>query len=112
MAIPVQLIGGSFQDITGNLLDSGYLIMELSSDVIVNTFTAVGSQFSVKILLDSSGNVSTSSVQSVWPNDALTPDNTAYIVSVYEATGQLVWGPFAVRVLSSPSPFNIGVWIP
>lgn len=111
-ATKVQLSGGSFDAITGNALSNGYLTMELSQDATVNTSTAIGSKFSVTIQLDVLGNVVASPPQYVWPNDVLTPINTVYIVSAYQQTGQLVWGPSAVSVLSTPSPFNISAWIP
>lgn len=107
-----QLSGGAFQTPVGNLLANGYLIMQLSQDARVNGTTQVVSGYKVKINLDGSGNVVASPSQSVWPNDALTPAGTFYIVTGYSSNGLLVWGPNSQQVLSSPSPFNIGAWIP
>jgi hypothetical protein len=54
----------------------------------------------------------TSPAQYLWPNDVITPANTFYTVSAYTSAGQLVWGPNSQQVLSSPSPYNIGPWVP
>lgn len=114
MATKVQLAGGGFQDISGNLLVNGYLLMELSQDAVVPNTPAsqVVSGYTVKISLDSSGNVVSSPAQYVWPNDVLVPNSTFYNVSGYTAEGQLVWGPNAQQVFSSPSPYDIGAWVP
>jgi hypothetical protein len=37
---------------------------------------------------------------------------TFYMVSAYSASGTLVWGPNPQSILSLPSPFDIGAWIP
>ncbi len=112
MSTKVQLTGGNYQDAAGNVLANGYLIMELSQDGQVNTSTELAAGRKIKIFLDSSGNVVTSPPQYVWPNDVITPPNTFYIVSAYTFAGQLVWGPNAVQVFSTPSPFPIGTWPP
>jgi hypothetical protein len=112
MSTKVQIIGGAFQDATGNPLANGYLLMELSQDGQVNSNTEIAAGFKLKIPLDSSGNIITSPAQFVWPNDVISPANTFYIVSAYTFAGQLVWGPNAVQVFSTPSPFPIGTWNP
>ena len=114
-ATTVQLSGGSFQDALGNLVSGGYMLMQLSQDAQV-TGSSPEVQITagrvIKVLLDSSGNVEASPAQYVWPNDVLTPANTYYTVSVYTASGQLVWGPNAQQVLSTPSPYDVGAWSP
>lgn len=112
MSVKNQITGGAFQDATGNLLVNGYLLFELSQDGQVNGSTELAAGFKIKIPLDASGNVVTSPTYSVWPNDVITPINTFYNVSAYSAHGQLVWGPNAVQVFNSPSPYNIGAWVP
>ena len=112
MSTKNQLTGGSFQDVLGNLLANGYLLMELSQDAQTNTGIQIAAGTIVKIPLDASGNIVTSPAYSVWPNDVLSPANTFYNVSAYKANGQLVWGPNAQQVFSTPSPFNVGVWVP
>lgn len=113
MSTKVQLQGGAFQDVQGNKLASGYLLMTLSQDASVTSpASQIASGYTVKILLDGSGNVQTSPAQFVWPNDVLVPANTFYSVTAYTAAGELVWGPNSEQVLSSPSPFDIGAWAP
>jgi hypothetical protein len=117
-----QLTGGGFQDILGNVLAYGTMLMQLNVDanLITPISTTISSNDSILILLDANGDVQTSPAQSVVPNDQLIPINlnggrdgdTFYTVSVYSAEGQLVWGPNAQQVLSTPSPFDIGTWIP
>jgi hypothetical protein len=110
MATKNQVVGGAFQDALGNPVALGYMLFELSQDAQVNSTTQLGAGRVITIKLDSSGNVA--GTQSVWPNDALSPAGTFYNVSVYTANGQLVWGPNAQQVLSTPSPYNIGAWVP
>lgn len=112
MATTNQLTGGGFQDALGNLLANGYLELQLSQDAATSDGTQVAAGFTVRIELDASGNVVTDPVQSVWPNDVLTPASTFYNVSAFSEEGQLVWGPNAQQVLSTPSPFDIGAWVP
>lgn len=112
MSTKNQLSGGGFQDALGNPLALGYLLFMLSQDAQVNGSTQIAAGFTVKIDLDSGGNITSSPAQSIWPNDVLSPAGTFYLVSAYSANGQLVWGPNAQQVLSSPSPYNIGVWVP
>jgi hypothetical protein len=115
-ASKVQLSGGAFQDALGNVVANGYIIMQLSQDAQVTGASPeiqITAGRTLKVTLDGSGNVNASPAQSVWPNDVLTPANTYYIVSVYTASGQLVWGPNAQQVLSSPSPYDVGAgWSP
>lgn len=111
MPSQIQLSGGAFQSAIGSPLANGYLLLSLSQDAQVSS-QEIGAGSEIKILLDSSGNVASSPAQSVWPNDVLSPANTFYNVSAYTAEGQRVWGPNAQQVLSSPSPYDIGAWIP
>jgi hypothetical protein len=114
MSAPNILIGGGFSDILGNPLAFGYLTFELSDSAVVNTTTQIVAGKTTRINLDADGNVAGSgpTVQVMWSNDDMTPDTTYYTVSAYSAQGQLVWGPNYVQVLSDPSPFDIGAWIP
>jgi hypothetical protein len=111
MSSKVQLIGGAFQDVEGNPLANGYLLMQLSQDAsVASPASQIAAGYVVKIQLDANGNVVTSPAQSVWPNDVLSPANTFYSVSAYTAVGELVWGPNSQQVLSSPSPYPLGNW--
>jgi hypothetical protein len=108
MASKVQLIGGNFQDLQGNVLNLGYLTMKLSSDEEVND-SLICSGIEIKINLDSSGNCVAG--QYVWGNDVLLPLNSYYKVTAYTAAGQIAWGPNNQQVMGSSS-FDVGTWIP
>lgn len=112
MASTVELTGGAFQDISGNPLAYGYLLFSLSQDGQVNSTTQIAAGKVIKFLLDANGDIQTSPPQYIWPNDVITPSGTFYYVSAYTAEGQLVWGPNAQQVLSSPSPYPVGNWVP
>lgn len=110
MASKNTLSGGGFQDALGNVVANGYMLFVLSQDAQVNGNTQIAAGHTVKINLDANGNIVTG--QTIWANDVLSPAGTFYNVSVYSAVGQLVWGPNAQQVLTSPSPFNVGAWVP
>jgi hypothetical protein len=116
-ASPVQLIGGSFQDSEGNLLENGYLEMELSQDCTVTGVGNVCSGIKIRIQLDSAGNAASSSStppapdQYIWGNDVLLPPNNFYRVTGFTAAGQPAWGPNNQQVTGS-TPFNLGSWVP
>ena len=112
MSTKVQIIGGAFQDPSGNPLANGYLLFELSQDGLVNGSSQIAAGREIKVTLDANGNVVTSPAQYIWPNDVIIPINTFYTVSAYTSAGQLVWGPNSQQVLSSPNPFDITVWVP
>ena len=107
-----QIVGGLFQDSEGNVLANGYLLFVLNQDGIVNTSVQVCAGYSIQVPLNSSGSVAASPVQNLWPTDVLTPSGNFYMVSAYSASGQLVWGPNPQSVLHTPSPFDLGTWIP
>ena len=108
-----NITGGSFQDTEGNLLSNGYLTFELSQDCIVNGITMVCAGFVIQVPLNPSGSVASSPL---WPVDLITPiyPNLPlfYMVTAFSAEGQKVWGPFPQSIKSTPSPFDLGTWIP
>jgi hypothetical protein len=106
-----QLIGGNFQDSEGALLALGYLTLELSQDETISGVGNICSGLTIKILLNSSGSVSTSPAQYVWGNDFMVPNNSYYKVTGYSAAGQPCWGPNVQQVVSG-STFDVGTWIP
>lgn len=115
MSSKVQITGGAFQDATGAPLNVGHLTFELSQDAQVTVAgvpeQVVGGEI-IHVPLDANGNIITSPAQMLWPNDVLTPANTFYIVTAYTSVGQLVWGPNSQQVFSTPSPFDVGTWVP
>jgi hypothetical protein len=113
------ITGGGFQDSGGNPLNGGQLRLQLSQDAWAdNTFETLicgvgndNQDFYVAYVLDSSGNVPSGS--KAWPNDTIlniwnNTSDTYYIASAYTESGQLAWGPNAVYILSTPSPYDIG----
>lgn len=133
----VFVAGSSFTSVTGSTMNGNILAVAsitlagtlngralantgavtISSAITVSTSTGtlndeICAGAKIKILLDANGNIQASPAQYIWPNDALTPAGTFYLVSGYTAAGQLVWGPNAQQVFSTPSPFNVGVWVP
>jgi hypothetical protein len=118
MAGTVNTLGGTWTDLEGNPLASGYLLFEINQGATVTgteIFVVPGKV--IKILLNVSGEIV--SGQSLWPNDVLTPANSNnqnnvsfYTVTAYTQAGQRVWGPYCQTVLSSPSPFVTNAWIP
>jgi hypothetical protein len=107
----VQLSGGNFQDVQGNLLNLGYLMMKLSADEEVND-SLICSGIEIRIQLDANGNVSTSPAQSVWGNDQMSPVNSFYKVTGYTASGQIAFGPNNQQVTGSGGVFDVGLWVP
>jgi hypothetical protein len=113
----VEITGGGFQDGEGNPLIDGSVIFKLSADA---TDSATGTQQicagqTVSFVLDTSGNVPTGSF--LWPNDLLISNvtginDTFYFMSAEDENGQVVYGPNAFQILSSPSPFVLNVLVP
>ena len=104
-----QLINGNFADAEGNPVALGYIIMQLNQDAQSSLTSQVVGGRTIKITLDSSGNAVAG--QYVWPNNALNPTTTFYIVNVYTAAGQLVWGPNYMLVNTTPT-FDLDSWVP
>ncbi len=115
-----QLVGGSFQDSQGNLLANGYLTMRLSQDEeVVDSLICSG--ITIRIQLDSVGNVASSSStpsapnQFVWANDVMLPVNSYYKVTGFTASGQIAWGPNNQQASSGGiggGTFDTGTWVP
>ena len=104
-----ELINGNFADAEGNPVALGYIIMQLNQDAQSSLTSQVVGGRTIKITLDASGNADTG--QYVWPNTALNPNTTFYIVNVYTAAGQLVWGPNYMLVNTTPT-FDLDGWVP
>lgn len=104
-----QIIGGTFQGPDGSILANGYITFEINSTAVVNTSTRVCNQKTITVNLDNNGNVPSSPVVSLWPNDIV---GGQYKLSAYTQQGQLVYGPVPAVILSSPSPFNLGALVP
>ncbi len=107
-----QITGGKFQDFEGNVLANGYLMMELSHDEQESVDPGeVIAGHDLRVPLDANGTIAGTVL--VWPNDQLNPANSYYTVNAYSRSGVLAWRtPQYQTVPSSPSPFNVGNWIP
>ena len=112
----VQIIGGPFQDALGNPLSNGYLIFRLQHDAVaLNTGQIVGNM-SVRVPLDINGYIRgtiTGAAVFIWPNDVLLPASGNYLIWAYDSVNKPAFdNPQTQRLLSTPSPFNVNVWIP
>jgi len=90
----IYLVGGAFQDSSGNPVSLGWLEWKLSHDSNICILgSAAGMQVTagvpVKIFLDQNGNARPN--QHIWPNDELTPEGSYYRVKLYNAQGLEVW---------------------
>jgi hypothetical protein len=113
MPSKVQLINGNFQDAEGNVLALGNLVLELSQDEQLSSLAGqVASGIKITISLNSSGSVSTSPPQSVWPTDVMNPSGASYTVWAYTAEGQLAWGPNYGLTIPSGATYDLDNWVP
>ena len=112
VATKVQLTGGGFQDSEGNLLVDGYLEMKLSQDGRIVGVGNIAAGITIRIQLDSNGDVVASPAQSVWGNDQMLPINSYYRVTGFTAEGQPAWGPNNQQVFGSGGTFDLDTWIP
>jgi hypothetical protein len=120
-ATKTQLIGGSFQDSEGNILVNGYLDFELNQDSSVTGVGNICSGITIRITLDSDGNVASSTStppatnQFIWANDVLLPANSFYSVTGFTAAGQPAWGPNNQQITSGGvggGTYDVGTWVP
>lgn len=104
--------GGAFRDLEGSPLANGYLTLELSHDEQdTNTPAQVTAGLRKRVPLDNNGNVA--GTVSVEVNSTLLPANSYYIVNAYRHDGTKAWKSAQnVQVPASPTPYNIGNWIP
>jgi hypothetical protein len=112
MATIATLTGGAFQDASGNPIANGYILVYLNQNGV--TSNTPGQQLAsgqvIKLTLGSDGNLVAG--QKLWPNDGILPAGTTYVATLHAANGQVLWGPNTVSVLSTPSPYDIGAWVP
>lgn len=105
MATIDNIQGGKFQDAGGNVLNGGSISFRLSQQAqTINDGQAVQNT-TISFTLNSSGSVA--SATALYGNDQLTPNNTYYIVNIYNAAGKLVRGP-ENWVLAGTSPIDLG----
>ena len=111
-----QIIGGAFQDASGNPLSNGWLTFKLSHDGNVAVLggpagSQVVSGITSKLLLDGIGNICAN--QYLWTNDTLSPSGSYYTVKAYNFQGIEVWNSPQTFVLAPYAPtINLGTFTP
>lgn len=103
-----QIVGGNFQDSSGNPLNGGSVTFRLSTDAVA-TSTQIAASILTSAVLDANGNIS--GTVFIWPNDQLNPATTVYRITAYSAKGQQVWQSENV-IPSGVGSFDIGTLIP
>lgn len=88
------LVVNTFVNPDGSPVANGYIRIRLSQDGSVND-TQIQANFTT-LALNSLGTIVGSPV--FWPNAAISPPGTCYVLLVYTATGQLISGPSRVNV--------------
>src|SRR6267142_247271 len=107
----VTLTGGKFQSSSGEILDSGYLMMTLSHDEQdPSSATQIAAGIPVRIQLDNSGNVSVG--QQVWSTDPLLPIGAYYIIEAFRQDGTTAWESPQFETVPDTGIFNVSTWIP
>ena len=102
-----QIIGGNFQDPSGNPLAYGTLTVRINTDAVFGTQQIAAKSASTP--LDANGNIA--SILYLFPNSAMSPSTTVYVLRAYSAAGLLVWQSENV-IPSGSGAFNIGSLVP
>lgn len=115
MASPnLQIEGGNFQDAEGNVLNLGYLLLELSHDenYSIGPAQVVGG-LKFRVSLNSSGSIPASPAVMIYSNDVLTPGGSFYIVRAFKSDGTEAWAaPQFWTFTSTPNPIDVGTIVP
>lgn len=115
MASPnLQIEGGNFQDAEGNVLNLGYLLLELSHDenYSIGPAQIVGG-LKFRVSLNSSGSIPASPAVMIYSNDVLTPGGSFYIVRAFKSDGTEAWAaPQFWTFTSTPNPIDVGTIVP
>jgi hypothetical protein len=114
MAGNLQVQGGKFQDMEGNLLVNGYLLWQLSHDELYsNTNSQIVAGLKVRMNLDSSGNVPSNPATFIYDNSSLSPSGSFYTVRCFKSDGTEAWkSPQTFQLTTSPNPLDLGTLIP
>ena len=114
MAGNVQVEGGAYQDLEGNPLALGYLIVQLNHDSQYSgTPAQVVAGLKERIALDANGNIPSSPATYLYSSDVLAPPDSYYIVQAYKSDGtsasasEQYW-----QFTSTPDPLNVGSLVP
>ena len=111
----VNIIGGGFQDSSGNPLSNGFLTFDLTHDGNICTLGAptgvqVTSGQTTKYTLNVVGNLNPN--QYIWSNDLLTPSGSYYSVIAYDRNGIQVWGSPQKFILTYSVTLDLGTVTP
>jgi hypothetical protein len=108
-----QVISCTWQDEQGDPLAGGRIVFEASGDAVVTGTGELCAGIKGSLTLDTNGQVAASPAQYMWPTDQMNPSNITYTVWVYNANGQLAWGPnYGLTVPSGAGSFNLCTWVP
>jgi len=110
----LQIYGGNFQDLEGNPLNKGYLLLELSHDEsATNASSQTVAGLKLRITLDSMGSIPLIPATNVWSSTALLPSGSFYIVRCFKSDGTEAWAvPQYWTLVSTPNPLNVGTIVP
>jgi len=100
-----SIVGGIFQDALGNLI-TGNLLLTLPQDAQI---TGIGLLAPLHVRIPVNGGAVASTP--IWFNDQLAPGNLAYTATVYDSTGNKVYGP-ELWSLTGASPLNLNTLVP
>jgi len=85
-----NIVGGGFQDPSGNPLSNGWLVLRLSHDSNITVLGApngsqVAAGVAINLYLDTNGNLVAN--QYLWTNDSLSPSGSYYLLTAYNSNG-------------------------
>lgn len=89
-----NIVGGGFQDASGNPLSNGWLVFSLSHDSNIAVLGGpngmqVAAGLQVTLFLNGLGNIVPNSY--LWTNDSLTPFGSYYRVNAFNFQGVQAW---------------------
>jgi hypothetical protein len=110
-----KIVGGQFQDPSGQPLVSGILTWQLNHD---SNVTILGGPTGIQIIagnvinlyLDVNGNAAPN--QYLWANSLLTPANSYYTVKAYTSAGILIWAVPQIFTLNYAPLIDLGTLTP
>lgn len=107
-ALRTQIIGGNFQDASGQPLANGRLEIRLSTDAM-SPDGQVSAGISATVPLGSNGSIT--GFASLWSTDQLDAggDSVFYAVTAYSSSGLKVWGTWQETV-PNVLVYDIGGW--
>jgi len=99
-----------FQDVQGNPIAGGTLVLQLPADARITTGGGqIAPKRVVKIQLTAGGVLPANTL--IWASDQLTPTNMAYLTTLYDQNGNIVYGPER-WLLAGTSPIDVSQLTP